>query len=110
MVWSTCVPNFMLVDKSAQYHPKWSLSFSTKSSYQGNEEWKGSGVDGMSAEMLKSEKSETKRQSTEKFKSIFGSEETPATLRINIQTAQKGDLRCITLPSLTIKVFSKTYL
>ena len=29
MVWSTCVPNFMLVDKSAQYHPKWSLSFST---------------------------------------------------------------------------------
>ena len=29
MVWSTCVPNFMLVDKSAQYHPKWSLSSST---------------------------------------------------------------------------------
>ena len=29
MVWSTCVPNVMLVDKSAQYHPKWSLSFST---------------------------------------------------------------------------------
>ena len=29
MVWSTCVPNFMLVDKSAQFHPKWSLSFST---------------------------------------------------------------------------------
>ena len=36
MVWSTCVPNVMLVDKSAQYHPKWSLSSSTKTESEHN--------------------------------------------------------------------------
>ena len=30
MFWSTYVPNVMLLDKYAQYHPNWSLSSSTR--------------------------------------------------------------------------------
>ena len=76
---------------------------------------KAAGVDGVTAEMLKAEETETPRLLTEIFINIWESEETSETWKTGliVKLPKKGDLsdcdnwRRITLLSLTSKVFNK---
>ena len=78
-------------------------------------EMKAAGVDGVRAEMLKAEETETPRLLTEIFRNIWESEETPETWKTGliVKLPQKGDLsdynnwRGITLLSLPSNVFNK---